>query len=229
MGFQPTWGGVLGLILSVAGSLPVVAGSSDPNVKKSNAGICHERGTANYERTIHFEAFENVQTCLKSGGRLPKNRLSKKSNFDPSTPAHAGDIGVLYGQMVRVVDGDTLIVRIQGAEVTFRLSGIDAPERDQPFGREAENELEAIVGLQQCVLQVVETDSFGRTVAHLWIGDLYVNAEMMRRGLAWFDSEYAQNESLYLIEEAAREQERGLWTLPPDKRVPPWEWRHEKR
>ncbi len=150
---------------------------------------------------------------------------ANKKDFDPDKPARPGDERVLYGPLARVIDGDTLIVKIQGAEMTFRLSGIDAPEIDQPFGREARDELVKIVGNQHCVMQVVEADSYGRTVVHLWIGDLNVNAEMMRRGMAWFDSEYARNEALYLLENEAREQKRGLWALPREKRVEPWEWR----
>lgn len=154
---------------------------------------------------------------------------SNKKIVDPNKPARAGDDGVLYGEPVRVADGDTLVVRIQGAEMTFRLSGIDAPEADQPFGPDAARELRQIVGSHQCVMQVVEADSYGRTVVYLWIGDLYVNAEMMRRGMAWFDPEYAHDESLYLLENEAREQKKGLWALPLDKRLEPWEWRRRKR
>ncbi len=150
---------------------------------------------------------------------------TNKKDFDPDEPPRPGDERVLYGPPARVIDGDTLVVKIQGAEMTFRLSGIDAPELDQPFGREARDELAKIVGSRQCVMQVVEADSYGRTVVHLWIGDLNVNAEMMRRGMAWFDSEYARNEALYLLENEAREQKRGLWGLARDKRVEPWEWR----
>ena len=150
---------------------------------------------------------------------------TNKKDFDPDKPARPGDERVLYGPLARVIDGDTLVVKIQGAEMTFRLSGIDAPELDQPFGREAQRELAKIVGNQQCVMQVVEADSYGRTVVHLWIGDLNVNAEMMRRGMAWFESEYARNEALYLLENEAREQKRGLWGVALEKRVEPWVWR----
>jgi len=115
----------------------------------------------------------------------------RKKHIDLTKPARAGAQGVLYGALVRIIDGDTLAVRIQGADMAFRLSGIDAPELSQPFGPEAMAELAKLIGTQQCVMEVVEADSYGRTVVHLWVGDQYVNAEMMRRGMAWFDTEYA--------------------------------------
>jgi micrococcal nuclease len=163
----------------------------------------------------------------KSGERHCHAR--KQSAVDLSKPARAGDEGVLYGEPVRIADGDTLVVKIQGAEMAFRLSGIDAPELGQPFGREAANTFAEIVGKQQCVMKVVEADVYGRTVVHLWVGETYVNAELVRRGMAWFDAEYAQDETLYLLEEESRQQKRGLWALAVQDRVEPWVWRKERR
>jgi len=210
-------------------SAPMAADSEQPAVKKSRSGICHERGTSGYQQTIHFKAFRSIEACLKSGGRLPKSSTHKKSHFDPSKPAHPGDEGVLYGPLIRVIDGDTLIVKIQGAAVHFRLAGVDAPESDQPFGDNARSELASLISGQPCVMVYEEGDTYGRLVAHLWIGDTYVNAEMVNRGMAWFDSVSAADDLLVSTEEEAREAKRGLWALPLEQRVPPWEWRKEQR
>jgi endonuclease YncB( thermonuclease family) len=219
---------LLAAILLVAGSLAIAAVPAEPAVKKSRAGICHERGTAGYEQTIHFRGFPSLDACLKSGGRLPKN-AKIKPRFDPTTPARAGDDGVLFGPLVNVIDGDTLIVKIQGAALHFRLAGIDAPELGQPFGDEARNGLAELIGEQPCVLVYEEGDMYGRLVAHLWIGDRYVNAEMVQRGMAWFDSRSAPDDLLFGYEDEAREASRGLWTLPKEQRIAPWEWREGQR
>lgn len=42
-----------------------------PPVKKSRKGICHDRESPWYERTIHFEPFRTIEACIESGGRLP--------------------------------------------------------------------------------------------------------------------------------------------------------------
>lgn len=221
-------GAMLGALLLATVSVSFAAAPPQAAVKKSRNGICHLDGTAGYQQTIHFKAFKTIDACLKSGGRLPKNP-HKKSYFDSSTPAHAGDEGVLYGPLAKVVDGDTVIVKVQGAALHFRLAGIDAPESDQPFGASASEELATLIGEQPCVLVYEEGDVYGRLVAHLWIGDLYVNAEMVRRGMAWFDSASAPDNLLFSNEEEAREAKRGLWALPAEARVPPWEWRKEQR
>ena len=58
--------------------------------------------------------------------------------------------------------------------------------------------LRGLIGGQQCVLVYEEGDMYGRLVAHLWIGDMYVNAEMVKRGMAWFDSASAPDELVVL-------------------------------
>jgi hypothetical protein len=45
---------------------------NEPAVKKSNTGICHEKGTLFYKNTKNFTAFDSIEDCLNSGGRLPK-------------------------------------------------------------------------------------------------------------------------------------------------------------
>lgn len=46
--------------------------SGDPAVKKSNTGICHEKGTNFYNNTKNFTAYTSISDCLNSGGRLSK-------------------------------------------------------------------------------------------------------------------------------------------------------------
>jgi len=229
MGDRFIWVGLLAAMLLGIASASIAADAPQPAVKKSKAGICHERGTPGYGQTVHYRPFNNIEGCLKSGGRLAKNAPRKSSHFDPSKPAHPGDEGVLYGPLVRVIDGDTVVVKIQGADLRVRLSGIDAPEHDQPFGDVARSELAGLIGEQECVLVYDEGDVYGRLVAHLWIGDAYVNAEMVRRGMVWFDSASAPDNLLEMYEEEARDAKRGLWALPLEERVAPWDWRKDQR
>lgn len=154
---------------------------------------------------------------------------SAAPHFDPAHPPRAGDEGVFYGPLVRVKDGDSLVAKVQGVEMEFRLSDVDAPERDQPYAREAKRELSSLVASKQLVLMPFDTDRYGRTVAHVWNGNTHVNAEMVRRGAAWFYPKYARDETIYLIEQEARDAKRGLWLLPLKDRVEPWVWRERAR
>jgi hypothetical protein len=51
----------------------VVKPASDGVVKKSKSGICHDASSRYYKRTKRFTAFDSLEGCLASGGRLPKN------------------------------------------------------------------------------------------------------------------------------------------------------------
>jgi hypothetical protein len=64
------------LIISLAFLvLPHLANAQapDPAVKKSESGICHDKSSTSYAVTKKFEAFANLEACLKSGGRAPAN------------------------------------------------------------------------------------------------------------------------------------------------------------
>lgn len=45
---------------------------NDPAVKKSTSGICHQKGTTYYSKTLTFTPYNSIKECLNSGGRLPK-------------------------------------------------------------------------------------------------------------------------------------------------------------
>lgn len=154
---------------------------------------------------------------------------SRAPRFDPGHPPSAGDEGVFYGPLVRVKDGDSLIVKVQGVAMDFRLADVDAPELDQPYGPRAKQELMSLASGRQLVIVPVDTDRYGRTVAHVWNGNIYLNAEMVERGAAWFYSRFARGPALYAIEQEARNAKRGLWVLPLKERVEPWVWRERKR
>jgi endonuclease YncB( thermonuclease family) len=141
----------------------------------------------------------------------------------------AGDEGVFYGPLVRVKDGDSLVVKVQGVAMDVRLAGIDAPELDQPYGREAKRALASLAAGRQLVVEPLDTDRYGRTVANVWNGELELNAEMVRQGGAWFYSEFARNAALYDVEQNARNAKRGLWALPRKDRVEPWVCRERRR
>ncbi len=98
------------------------------------------------------------------------------------------------GRVTKVVDGDTLHVRPEEGsgfpgrkprELKVRLAGADAPEHDQPHGREARRALEALVEGQDVLLHPLTTDHFGRTLARVEVGDRDVSEALVEAGHAW--------------------------------------------
>lgn len=136
------------------------------------------------------------------------------------------------GRVKRIFDGDSFIVLTpMGREVEVRLFGIDAPERNQPWNRRSRQALGKLVRDREVSLEVVTVDAYGRTVALVrrTSDDLEVNREMVRQGHAWVYRRYTQDPSLIALEALARDERRGIWSLPETERVPPWAWRTQNR
>ena len=78
-------------------------------------------------------------------------------------------------------------------------------------------------------VRVVTVDRYGRTVGHVWIGDRHINREMVRQGHAWVYRNYLDDKTMLDDETYAQNNNLGLWSLPEAQRVPPWDWRRDKR
>lgn len=125
-----------------------------------------------------------------------------------------------------VHDGDSLALRGgHGKRIEVRLAGIDSPEHGQPWGDESRAALRELVSGKRVRLEAEDTDRYGRTVARVFVGELDVNEELVRRGDAWVYRRFASDERLFALEKEARAAKRGLWALPAKDRVPPWKWR----
>jgi endonuclease YncB( thermonuclease family) len=136
---------------------------------------------------------------------------------------------VQLGTVRRVIDGDSLIVVLDGlGEEEIRLQGIDAPERDQPWGDEAADLLrERIQGRRVIVTHVGERDRHGRLLADIAVPDVEnlwdVGITLLRQGLAWQYGENDEDSWHAEVQVLAEKNRDGLWSDP--KPIPPWEWR----
>jgi endonuclease YncB( thermonuclease family) len=131
--------------------------------------------------------------------------------------------------LASVADGDTLTLRDASDRVTIRLAEIDAPERTQPYAQASRRNLLALCGSATDVrYEKVDTDVYGRTVAHVWCDGVHVNWRQVEDGLAWCFTKYLRHpEQCNPLEQQAREQRRGLWR--EDQPVAPWDFRAFKR
>ncbi len=130
------------------------------------------------------------------------------------------------GRVVAVTDGDTLTM-LDGRkqQIKVRLAEIDTPESAQPYGTRAKQELSRLVHGKTVTVKVQDTDRYGRTVGRVYVGEMDVNAEMVKLGAAWVYRKYASDQSLYAFEKQAKQKRAGIWNLPEAEQIPPWEWR----
>lgn len=135
-------------------------------------------------------------------------------------------------RVMRVLDGDSLIVRLAGGEdVEVRLFGIDAPEYRQPWSGKSRQALRRLVGDRPVRLEIRTVDQYGRSVAVVRRvpDELDLGREMVRLGHAWVYRRYTNDAALVALEQEARSAGLGLWSMPESQRIPPWEWRRQNR
>src|SRR5579885_2270869 len=91
------------------------------------------------------------------------------------------------GRVVAVAKGDSLTVLRDGQETPVRLNGVDCPELDQPFGREAREFTSAQALGKDVTVKTVKRDFSGRRLVEVKLPDgQNLNYALLRAGLAWW-------------------------------------------
>lgn len=136
-------------------------------------------------------------------------------------------------KVTKVSDGDSLEVDLESGHARVRLSAIDTPEYDQPYGSQSSAALKALLPLGSAVeLEVVTQDAFKRLVAVVWLladgQRININETMLRQGHAWALRRYMREPRFCDLEAEARDRKLGLWAQPVSDWVYPPEWRFLK-
>ncbi len=133
--------------------------------------------------------------------------------------------------VIRILDGDTVEIMGKGRKsYKVRLSGLDAPEKKQPYGKKSQQALAKLAFKKIVCVKGVKRDCYGRTIARLYVGNQDINAAMIEQGAAWVYRPYARGStftSFYKAETMAKNNKIGLWAL--NKPIPPWEWRRKSK
>ena len=143
-------------------------------------------------------------------------------------------IGPELYKVIKTIDGDTIdVLTADNKTIRLRFNGIDTPERGQPFGNNATAFVSSTVGGQMVRLVTHGNDKYDRTIADIYLPvddplvilpDMFLNRELVRRGLAWHYKEYSDDRRLAADEQHARSKKLGLWG-GSHKPIAPWDWR----
>jgi len=126
------------------------------------------------------------------------------------------------GLVVRVVDGDTIHVRLADRLEKLRYIGVNTPEVHHPRRGEEPGATEAYAVNRRLVegkrvrleLDVQLRDRYGRLLAYVWVGATMVNAELVRLGYAQVMTvpPNVRHQALFVtLQRDARQAGRGLW------------------
>jgi micrococcal nuclease len=133
------------------------------------------------------------------------------------------------GNVVSILDGDTIEVLHDKRPERVRLNGIDCPEKGQAYGKRAKQATSAFIFGKEVDLQTYGKDKYGRTIADVFLHDgTNVNHMLVKDGWCWWYRKYAPgNLVLEELERRARASREGLWADPSP--VPPWIYRKSRR
>lgn len=135
---------------------------------------------------------------------------------------------VLVGNVIRVSDGDTIWVRDElGLRHKIRLNRIDAPESNQPFGKESTQHLKTLIDGREILVEYEATDRYGRILGTIYLGGIDINLQILRDGYAWHYKHFDATPSYSAAEIAAQSAKRGLWATTAH--IHPHLWRKGKR
>ncbi|WP_025028034.1 thermonuclease family protein [Caldalkalibacillus mannanilyticus] len=142
-----------------------------------------------------------------------------------SEPSSMGDIE--EGTVLRVVDGDTIKVKLNGVEETVRLLCIDTPEMKdkrfdgpQPFAEEATEFVTDMLSGKKVELELGlgnGRDKYGRLLAYVYVDGQMINERLLEEGLARVAYVYSPNtkyvDQFREIQRQSQKEGKGIWSL----------------
>lgn len=153
---------------------------------------------------------------------------SGQSSSTPSPVPQPSDGSV---KVMKVVDGDTIEVMIDGVQINVRLIGINTPETVDPrrpvqcFGKEASAETKSLLSDKWVILEkdVSEVDKYDRLLRYVYLpmpdgSKLMINDYLVRSGFAQVSSyppDIKYQDRFLVAETEAKTHNLGLWAKCP--------------
>jgi micrococcal nuclease len=207
---------VVAIIAGIALSYQAITGNNPFESIKSEQWTAKDsvQQTVNEIKDIVVSAADDIKQEIQSSTSPQPTNAAVSSDADKAGP---------YA-VVRVVDGDTAIININGTEQRCRFIGIDTPEsvhpdesRNKEEGKTASSWTKDLLAGQNVYLEydLQPTDDYGRQLVYVYLEDgRMVQDELLKAGMAQVmtiqpNSKYATH--FYELQEEARQNGVGLW------------------
>ena len=135
-------------------------------------------------------------------------------------PAYAQD---LAGQVIDVIEDDTLVIEDGRRTYRVRAIEIDAPHLDQPCGKIAKGYLESLCMRPPVRVRVLLPERNSLFMGQIVCDDTAVRTAMVEAGLAWVSRRYSRDRILRASETKAHQKQLRLWS--DGRPVPPWRFK----
>lgn len=159
--------------------------------------------------------FEN-NTYQSKPENIPDS--SEKPVIEPPPQIKEKDPNTEKGRVIEVIDGDTIVVLLNGSKERVRLIGINTPEVGRPYFEEAtQKTAELILGKTvRLEKDISERDKYGRLLRYVYVGNIFINAELIRQGYAYaytYPPDVKYSDYFLKLQREAIEKGVGLWSL----------------
>lgn len=167
------------------------------------------------------EQLEILQSALMSNETLDGSELKETTKYLINENKEKAQLF----NVLKVVDGDTIDVDINGKTERVRMIGLNTPETVDPrktvecFGKEASAKAKELLANQQVKLRAdasqTDQDKYGRLLRYIWRDDgLFFNLEMIKQGYGYeytYDLPYAYQAEFKEAQKYAEQNKLGLW------------------
>ena len=120
-------------------------------------------------------------------------------------------------------DGDTVKIFDNGQEFKLRINDIDAPEKNQSYGKKSRRALMQLCEFGEFQAQITGQDKYGRKLGKLVCHGEDASLYMVQNGYAWFYAHYSNDGNLAYAQQQALNNGLGLWRAK--QQTEPWIWR----
>jgi micrococcal nuclease len=131
------------------------------------------------------------------------------------------------GKVIGIVDGDTIDCLVNSKTIRVRLNAIDAPEKKQDYYIKSKQALAGLCYGKNVIMVEHGHDRYKRLIADLYVNNQYINSKMVELGMAWHFKKYSKDPKLAAIENTARINKKGLWSMQLP--IAPWDYRAAKK
>jgi micrococcal nuclease len=148
-----------------------------------------------------------ITACSTGSGLTTQGQATPASSIATSPPGSNAEV-------VRVLDGDSLVVSVEGQEAEVRLIGINAPEGSECHGDQSRDTLQDLLAAGEVTLvsDIEDTDQYGRLLRYLYVRGLNVNLALLANGDAIaLQGDHSGDSEFYAVSDAAAEKGLGMW------------------
>mgnify|MGYP001282441155 CR=1 FL=1 len=198
--------------------------SSPSSDRVSRKATQLSRSEVNYNSTEVESAVAHKDAKAKT-----KSEVVLNDNTQVADKTIAGYSLSIQGQIVRVSDGDTVVLLDEDKiQHRVRLDGIDCPESKQAYGTKATQFVREKLGGGKATVYYNKKDRYGRLLGVLINSSgENINELLLANGLAWHYKHYNKNPIYTQLEQDAKDKRLNIWS--EDNPIEPYEFRKMQR